>query len=421
MAFPSGTPVVTLVGTLPSAVAGTGFGGNIALTPSAILTDETRHAIYPGGGKTPITNGQFTVQIIPNNAAGIAPTGWKWRVDIQPSRGQRIIFWADIHGNNGDTIHLDDLVPAQAPGGGTTGTPGESAYEIAVEQGFTGTVSQWLASLIGPAGPTGLTGPTGTAGAAGATGATGPKGDTGATGATGPAGADGATGPQGDPGQQGAAGATGAQGPKGDQGDTGPEGDPGATGPTGATGPAGPQGEAGPAGSTGATGPQGETGDTGPQGPAGPTARSVIARITDGAIVDLASAPAWTIAATSVGTPLQCTIAAGLADRLRLDADFMRSGARFLDWAMLDNTGVPDEYGTTRSSTPPAEGSPSMYPSTSFGYVQASKQFVVAARHINAGLVTIALTQQGTSPGRVYAHPTYPFELMLTNLGPEPA
>ena len=62
-----------------------------------------------------------------------------------------------------------------------------------------------------------------------------------------------------------------------------------------------------------------------------------------------------------------------------------------------------------------------MYPSTSFGYVQGSKQFIVSAGHINAGLVTIALAHQGTSAGRVYAHVTYPFELMLTNIGPEPA
>lgn len=415
MAFPSGTPVVTLVGTLPSAVAGIGFSGNIALTPSAILTDETRHAIYPGGGKTPITNGQFTVQIIPNNAAGIAPTGWKWRVDIQPSRGQRLIFWADIHGANGATIHLADLVPAQAPNGGTTGTPGESAYEIAVDQGFTGTITQWLTSLIGPAGPTGATGPTGTAGAAGAAGATGPKGD---TGATGPAGATGATGPQGDPGEQGpagSAGATGTQGPKGDQGD------PGTTGPAGATGPAGPQGETGPAGSTGATGPQGATGNTGPQGPAGPAERTAIARITDDALVDLPSAPAWVIAVTSVGTPLQCSITAVAGDRIRVEGDFMRSGAHFLDWVLLDNAGAIAVYGTTRTSTPPAEGAPSMYPSTSFPGVQGAKQFTVSASHINAGMATIALAHQGTSAGRVYAHGTYPFEMLLTNIGPEPA
>lgn len=156
-------------------------------------------------------------------------------------------------------------------------------------------------------------------------------------------------------------------------------------------------------------------------GGGGSAPRSAIARITDGAIVDLASAAAWTIATTSVGTPLQCSIVAAAGDRIRVEADFMRNGAHFLDWALLDSAGVPSVYGTTRTSTPPAEGSPSMYPSTSFGYVQGGKQFVVSAGHINAGLVTIALAHQGTSPGRVYAHATYPFELALTNLGPEPA
>jgi hypothetical protein len=155
MPFPAGTPVVTLTGTLPSAVAGTGYGGQVVLTPSAILTDETRHAVYPGGGKVDIVDGAFEVQLIPNDAVGIAPAGWRWYVDIQPSRGQRTAFWTDIHGVDGATIHLDSLVPAQAPGGGTTGQPGKSAYEIAVEEGFTGTVTEWLASLVGPEGPQG--------------------------------------------------------------------------------------------------------------------------------------------------------------------------------------------------------------------------------------------------------------------------
>ncbi|MGW5582863.1 hypothetical protein [Streptomyces sp. NPDC003857] len=180
MAFPDGTPVVTLTGTLPSAVAGTGFGGQVVLTPSAILTDSARHAVYAGGGKVDIVDGSFTVELIPNDAPGIAPDGWRWYVDVQPSRGQRIAFWADIHGVDGATVHLDDLVPAQAPGGGNAGggegLPGKSAYEIAVEQGFDGTVSQWLASLVGPAGTDGVQGP---------------KGDKGDTGATGPAGTNG--------------------------------------------------------------------------------------------------------------------------------------------------------------------------------------------------------------------------------------
>jgi hypothetical protein len=169
-----------------------------------------------------------------------------------------------------------------------------------------------------------------------------------------------------------------------------------------------------------ATGPAAATWQA-PSGGGGTAYRSTVTRITDGAITDLPSAAAWTIAVTSVGTPLQGSILAVAGDRVRVEADFMRNGAHFLDWALLDSAGVPSEYGTSRTSTPSPEGSPSMYPSTSFGYVQGAKQFTVGVGHINAGMITIALAHQGTSPGRVFAHTTYPFEITLTNLGPEPA
>ena len=65
---------------------------------------------------------------------------------------------------------------------GVPGPAGQSAYQVAVANGFVGTVNQWLASLVGPQGPTGATG---------ATGAQGPQGDPGPTGATGATGAAG--------------------------------------------------------------------------------------------------------------------------------------------------------------------------------------------------------------------------------------
>ena len=83
------------------------------------------------------------------------------------------------------------------PYGGLRGEPGLSAYTVAVENGFTGTESQWLASLIGPQGATGAVGPQGEQGPQGIQGV---KGDTGATGPTGD------TGPQGPQGEQGPAG-----------------------------------------------------------------------------------------------------------------------------------------------------------------------------------------------------------------------
>ena len=53
---------------------------------------------------------------------------------------------------------------------GADGQDGASAYEVAVANGFAGTESQWLASLVGPAGAEGPQGPEGPAGQDGAGG-----------------------------------------------------------------------------------------------------------------------------------------------------------------------------------------------------------------------------------------------------------
>ena len=83
------------------------------------------------------------------------------------------------------------------------GDPGSSAYEIAVENGFTGTETEWLASLKGE------------------------KGD------------HGEQGIQGEKGETGSQGLQGIQGPKGEKGDTGAKGEPGIKGADGAKGESG--------------------------------------------------------------------------------------------------------------------------------------------------------------------------------------
>jgi Major tropism determinant N-terminal domain/Collagen triple helix repeat (20 copies) len=80
-------------------------------------------------------------------------------------------------------------------GAGSPGADGDSAYEIAVAQGFVGTVNQWLLSLKGEPGAQGIPG------LDGADGSPGPEGD---IGPQGPPGIDGDIGPQGPPGSDGA-------------------------------------------------------------------------------------------------------------------------------------------------------------------------------------------------------------------------
>lgn len=107
---------------------------------------------------------------------------------------------------------------------GPVGPNGLSAYQVASAAGYTGTETQWLASLKGAQGPQGLTGAkgdTGAQGPQGLQGIQGPKGDTGPQGIQGPIGKTGATG------------STGPQGAQGVKGDTGPRGATGAQGPAG--------------------------------------------------------------------------------------------------------------------------------------------------------------------------------------------
>ena len=94
--------------------------------------------------------------------------------------------------------NMDNVIMALlASNEAVIGPAGKSAYEIAVEHGFSGTEEEWLASLIGPQGETGATGEQGPQGETGPQGEQGPVGATGATGATGEQGPQGEEGPQG--------------------------------------------------------------------------------------------------------------------------------------------------------------------------------------------------------------------------------
>lgn len=66
-----------------------------------------------------------------------------------------------IQGPQGDTGPTGPQGPQ-----GDAGDPGLTAYEVAVDNGFVGTINDWLATLVGDTGP---------AGAAGATGPQGPS------------------------------------------------------------------------------------------------------------------------------------------------------------------------------------------------------------------------------------------------------
>ena len=185
---------------------------------------------------------------------------------------------------------------------GPKGDGGKDAYTIAVENGFNGTVEQWLASMKGDAATVEIVEatsleavdkPTVTEAEGSTPGARKyllgiPRGARGIPGEAArfeivgadvlPAGSE----PTVTEMAQSTAqyrlyklgipkGDTGPQGPKGQKGDTGETGPQGPKGDVGATGQQGPKGDTGAAGATGPQGPKGEKGDKGDKGDTGAT------------------------------------------------------------------------------------------------------------------------------------------------------
>ena len=86
--------------------------------------------------------------------------------ELAPARtleGSELIEIVQDHGNR--KVRIDALV-----------TLGKSAYALAQETGYSGTLEQWLDSLVGPAGAQGAQGVAGPAGSAGVQGIQGPAG-----------------------------------------------------------------------------------------------------------------------------------------------------------------------------------------------------------------------------------------------------
>ena len=239
-----------------------GYDAESDTTLRATTVPVTLH-IRPSGfvedGVTPIppTPDLYTqlLKKLDEKAAGLqnGKDGFSPKVKAEQMESGVVITIVDADGETSATLHNG--------ANGEKGTDGKSAYQIAVEQGYQGSESDWLSSLKGDKGEKGNTGAKGNPGQNGAEGKSayaiavehgyedsedewllslkGEKGDTGERGEKGDTGLQGERGEKGETGQQGE---QGPKGEKGDPGDRGLQGIPGEKGEKGDTGVAGKDG-----------------------------------------------------------------------------------------------------------------------------------------------------------------------------------
>ena len=255
-----------------------GYDAESDTTLRATTVPVTLH-IRPSGfvadGDTPIppTLDLYTqlLKKLDEKAAGLqnGKDGFSPKVRAEQMKSSVVITIVDADGETSATLHNG--------ANGEKGTDGKSAYQIAVEQGYQGSESDWLSSLKGDKGE---------------------KGNTGAKGNPGQDGADGKSayaiavehgyedseekwllslkGEKGDTGERGEKGDTGLQGERGERGETGQQGEQG------------PKGEKGDPGDRGLQGVPGEKGEKGDAGVAGKDGFSPIANVVkDGSVITI--------------------------------------------------------------------------------------------------------------------------------------
>lgn len=178
---------------LPLAWAGEPFepdaGWSIIFTAKHSAGDDDNSAVIQKASGTGITVSGATamVEIVPQDTVFLPATQLIWDIQAQSlTTGEvRTVAIGGLNLIRDVTRRTTTSLPifTQQPG---IPIAGKSAYEVAVENGFSGSESQWLASLVGPQGGQGVAGPTGSVGPAGATGPAGSVGPAGPAGTPAP-------------------------------------------------------------------------------------------------------------------------------------------------------------------------------------------------------------------------------------------
>ena len=117
------------------------------------------------GAGISVTEDTATIELVPDDTLFLPATQLVWDLQAQSlttGEVRTVAFGGlklarDVTRRTTTSIPINTLTPSVP-------FTGKSAYEVAVENGFSGSESQWLASLVGPQGGQGVAGSAGPAG-----------------------------------------------------------------------------------------------------------------------------------------------------------------------------------------------------------------------------------------------------------------
>ncbi|MEU7046030.1 hypothetical protein AB0A77_33940 [Streptomyces varsoviensis] len=166
--LPESIPTVTVTGRFLSP-DGRPLSGAVTFRAPAQLTFPDADVILGGPVVAQLdAQGQISATLPATDAPHMDPSGWSYVVaeqltGIPNGRSYNVLLpVAEPH------VDLADIAPTDPSKPNYVAVRGDSAYEVAVAEGFEGTPAAWLDSLTGPRGPQGETGPQGQRGTPGA-------------------------------------------------------------------------------------------------------------------------------------------------------------------------------------------------------------------------------------------------------------
>lgn len=164
MKLPSAIPTVRVTATYLGP-DGRPLKGTVTFTGPGLLTFAESNLFLAGPvvgtldelGQLIDAAGNVGVTLPATDAPDMNPTDWAWVVkeSLTGVVGSRTYAMLLPAATPGGEVDLADVAPANPSGPNYVPVPGYSAYDLAVQNGFVGTLSEWLTSLHGADGTIG--------------------------------------------------------------------------------------------------------------------------------------------------------------------------------------------------------------------------------------------------------------------------